>query len=277
MRAQWDACAAGWDAHTDPIRTWLRRPTDAMLAMAGVAAGAAVLDVAAGAGDQTLSLAQAVGPTGRVLATDLSPTILSFARERADAAGWSNVETCVADGEALNVSPASFDAAVCRLGLMFFPQPLLGLQQIHRALRPGGRLCTMVFSAPEKNPCLAILISTALEHAGLPRRDPFTPGGLTSLGRPGHMDELFREAGYSEVGTTAIDAPFQAASVDDYLSFVRSAGGPVVQIVSRLDAAAADAAWAEMKARLRAFDTPTGWEGPNELLLTAGRRPQERA
>ena len=67
MRAQWDACAAGWDAHTADIRAWLRMPTDAMIAMAGVAHGACVLDVAAGAGDQTLALAQQVGPTGRVL------------------------------------------------------------------------------------------------------------------------------------------------------------------------------------------------------------------
>lgn len=274
MRTQWDACAPGWDAHTADIRAWLREPTDAMFAMAGVAPGACVLDVAAGAGDQTLDLAQRVGPTGRVLATDLSPAILSFARARAADAGLTNVETRVADGEALDVEPASFDAAICRLGLMFFPEPLKGLREIHRALRPGGGLCTMVFSGPDKNPCLTILMSTALEHVGLPARDPFAPGGLMSLGQSGRMDRLFGEAGFRDVGTTAVDARFRAASVDDYLSFVRSAGGPVVQILARLEAGAAEAAWAEMRERLSAFSTPTGWEGPNELLLTAGRRPK---
>jgi SAM-dependent methyltransferase len=272
LRAQWDACAAGWNAHTDHIRAWLRLPTDAMFTMAGVAPGACVLDVAAGAGDQTLALAHRVGPNGRVLATDLSPAILSFARARAAAAGLANVETRLTDGEALGVDAAAFDAAICRLGLMFFAAPLNGLREIHRALRPGGGLCTMVFSGPEKNPCLAILMSTALKHAGLPPRDPFTPGGLMSLGQPGRIDTLFVEAGFGDVGTSAVNASFCASSVDDYLSFVRSAGGPIVQILARLAPAAAEAAWAEMRERLSAFNTAAGWEGPNELLLTAGRR-----
>lgn len=277
MRLQWDACAAGWDAHTPDIHAWLRVPTDAMFAMAGVAPGACVLDVAAGAGDQTLALAQRVGAAGHVLATDLSPAILSFARARAQAAGLANVDTHVADGEDLGVEAASFDAAICRLGLMLFPRPLEGLREIHRALRPGGGLCTMVFSRPEKNPCLTILMSTALRHAGLAPLDPFAPGGLMSLGRPGHMDELFNAAGFQDVGTTSIEATFHTASVDEYLSFVRHAGGPILQILSRLDTAAAQAAWSDIRERLSVFNTPTGWAGPNELLLTAGRRPKETA
>jgi SAM-dependent methyltransferase len=275
MRTQWDACASGWDAHTADIHAWLRVPTEAMFAMAGVGPGARVLDVAAGAGDQTVSLAQRVGPTGRVLATDLSPAILAFARARAEGAGLANVDTLAIDGEALDLAPASFDAAICRLGLMFFPQPLAGLREIHRALRPGGGLCTMVFSRPEKNPCLTTLMSTALKHAGLPARDPFVPGGLMSLGKPGHMEAIFCEAGFHDVATTAVDATFHMVSVDDYLSFVRSAGGPILQILGRLDPVAAEDAWAEIRERLSAFNTENGWEGPNELLLTAGRRARE--
>lgn len=120
MRAQWDRCATGWDHHTAAIHSWLRQPTDAMLDMAGIAPGCAVLDVAAGAGDQTLDIARRVGPTGRVLATDLSPVILALALHNAQQAGLRNVQTLVADGEDLAVEPTSFDAVVCRLGLMFF-------------------------------------------------------------------------------------------------------------------------------------------------------------
>lgn len=275
MRAQWDTAAAGWNAHTADIRAWLRKPTDAMCRMAGVTAGSRVLDVAAGAGDQTLAVAEQVGPQGHVLATDLSPAIVALARDNARRAGFNNVETRVADGEDLGVAEASFDAAVCRLGLMFFPDPLRGLREIHRALRPGGGVCTMVFSRPEKNPCLTILMSTALKHAGLPARDPFLAGGLLSLGQPGRIDALFRSAGFHDVATTAFDALFQLPSVDDYLAFVRSSASPILQILSRLDAASAEAAWDEMRDRLKAFTTQGGWEGPNELLLTAGRRSKE--
>ena len=273
MRAQWDTAAAGWNAHTPDIRAWLRTPTETMCRMAGVAAGSRVLDVAAGAGDQTLHIAGRVGPQGHVLATDLSPAIVALARDNARRAGFGQVEVRVADGEDLRVAEAGFDAAVCRLGLMFFPDPQRGLREMFRALRPGGGLCTMVFSGPERNPCLAILMSTALKHAGLPPRDPFGAGGLLSLGRPGHIDALFRSAGFDDVATTAFDAVFRLPKVDDYLAFVRSSASPILQILGRLDAAAAELAWAEMRERLLAFTTPRGWEGPNELLLTAGRRP----
>ena len=272
MRAQWDTAAPGWDAHASDIRAWLRAPTEAMLGMAGVVPGSRVLDVAAGAGDQTLVVAERVGSSGSVLATDLSPTIVALCRNNAERAGLANVDTRVADGEDLGVDEASFDAAICRLGLMFFPNPLQGLREIHRGLRPGGGLCTMVFSGPERNPCLTILMSTALRHAGIPPRDPFAPGGLLSLGRPGRIDQLFREAGFRDVATTAVDAVFRMPSVDHYLAFVRSSASPILQILGRLDAAAAEAAWDDMRVRLRAFDTPAGWAGPNELLLTAGRR-----
>jgi len=269
---QWQIAAQGWNEHAPSIRQWLRAATDAMLGMAGVARGARVLDVAAGAGDQTLDIAERVGPQGYVLATDLSPAILEFARENAVRAGHRNVRTQVADGERLELDEASFDAAVCRLGLMFFPDPLQGLRQIHRALKPGGGICTMVFSTPQTNPCVAALMATALEHAGLPIQDPYRPGGLLSLGKPGLIDELFRAAGFRDVATTKISAPFKLPSARAYLDFVRASASPIQQILGGLDPARREAAWTGMAERLGAFDSAEGWEGPNELLLTAARR-----
>jgi len=271
-REQWDKHAKGWNDHGALIGDWLRESTDAMLAMADVRPGASVLDVAAGAGDQTLDIARIVGPSGSVLATDLSPAILEYAKEKARRAGHSHVETQVADGENLKVREASFDVAICRLGLMLFPDPGQGLREMFGALKPGGRACAMVFSTPDKNPCVTILISTALKHAGLPPRDPYQPGGLLSLGKPGLMDDLFRQAGFSDVATTKIMAPFRAPSVKGYLDFVRTSASPIIQILGRLDEAARHAAWTEIESKLSAFDTSSGWEGPNELLLTTGRR-----
>jgi SAM-dependent methyltransferase len=126
-REQWDSHAKGWNDKSAQIRDWLCESTDAMLEMAEVRPGARVLDVAAGAGDQTLDIAKRVGPAGHVLATDLSPAILAFAKDNARRAGYGQVETLVVDGENLNVAEASFDAAICRLGLMFFPDPGKGL------------------------------------------------------------------------------------------------------------------------------------------------------
>lgn len=271
-RNQWEKAAQGWNDQTPRIRAWLRGATDAMLDMAGIAPGSRVLDVAAGAGDQTLDIAERVGPQGYVLATDLSPAILEFAAVNARRAGHGNVATRAVDGERLQVDEASFDAAVCRLGLMFFPDPLQGLREMYRALKPGGGVCTMVFSRPEANPCITIVMSTALEHAGLAPRDPYQRGGLLSLGKSELIDAIFRDAGFKDVATTKIDAPFKLPSTQDYLSFIRTSASPIQQILSKLDATAAESAWAAMGARLKVFETAAGWEGPNELLLTAARR-----
>ena len=126
---------------------------------------------AAGAGDQTLNIARRVGPQGHVQATDLSPVILALAQQNASRASYKQVVAQVADGEDLGVEAASFDAVVCRLGLMLFPDPARALREMHRALRAGGGVCVMVFGRPERNPCVTTVLATALEHAGVPARD----------------------------------------------------------------------------------------------------------
>ena len=272
-RAQWNRAAKGWHDSGTILRPWLHQATQAMLGMAAVTTGSHVLDVAAGAGDQTLDIAERVGPGGFVLATDLSPSILQFATERAAAAGHRNIETRVSDGQKLQIEDARFDVVVCRLGLMFFSDPLQGLREMVRVLRPGGTVCTMVFGTPQANPCVANLMSTARRHAGMPPLDPYQPGGLLSLGKPGLIDELFREAGFLEIATMKVAAPFKLPTVRDYMNFVRNSAGPVIHIMNNMDPATAEAAWADMENALGQYQRPDGWEGPNELLLTAARRP----
>ncbi len=272
MTMQWNGAASGWNASTAVIRPWLLSPTQAMLNMAGIGAGMRVLDVAAGAGDQTIDIAALVGSSGSVTATDISPAILEFAKANAAAAGFANIATAISDSETLDFADNTFDAAVCRLGLMFLPDPLKGLREIRRVLKPGGKLCALVFSSAETNPCLQILMSTALEHAGLPAVDPYRPGSLLSLGKSGHLEGLFAEAGFMDCVTTRVNAPFDLASANAYLDFIRSSAAPVMQVLGRLEAAERELAWAEMAAKLSVFDTDAGWTGPNELLLTTGAK-----
>ena len=271
-RDQWEANASGWHRQGAVVRDWLHLPTRVLFEMAGIAPGQAVLDVAAGAGDQTLDLAGLVGPKGRVVATDISPAILTHAAAAALAAGYLNVETHVADAEDLALPKASFDAAICRLGLMFLTKPQAGLAAIHHTLKPGARLAVMVFAAPDQNPYLRITMGTALRHAGLKPHDPFQPGSLTSLGRPGDLETLFAAAGFKGITSTRIDAPFRLPKPADYVAFLRDAAGPVIDIVSHLSAPAKMAAWAAIQSQLEAFQTDDGWVGPNSLILTAGTR-----
>ncbi|MGB5558754.1 MAG: class I SAM-dependent methyltransferase [Paracoccaceae bacterium] len=267
---QWDQAAAGWNAHSPLIREWLRLATDAMISCANISPGMRVLDVAAGAGDQTLDVATRVGPEGAVLATDFSPAILAYAAANASAAGLRNVDTCVASAERLPLDDASFDAAICRLGLMLMPRPAVALREIRRILKPGARLAALVFSDIGSNPCLAIMMRVAAAHAGATPGDPYRPGSLVSLGKPGLLAATLGRAGFSHVVTTRMPAPMVLPSLRHYTDFVRDSGAPVVALLAHLSPSARAQAWAEIEDQLGVFSTPNGWSGPNELLLATG-------
>ncbi|MEZ5650495.1 MAG: class I SAM-dependent methyltransferase [Burkholderiaceae bacterium] len=272
-RDQWDRCAHGWHDHDPQLQAWLRGATQSMLDAAGVVPGAAVLDVAAGSGGQTRDIATAVGPTGRVLATDLSPVLVALAADNARRAGLMNVTVRVADAEDLDVGEGVFDAAVCRLGLMLMPEPAMALRGMLGSLRPGARAAVLVFGEPARNPCVSLLMKTALEHAGLPPRDPFAPGSLLSLGANGRLAGVFESVGFEDVRHGTLAAPFELPSAGHYLEFVRTSASPIVQILAALPPAAAEAAWSDMEARLQVFASSDGWIGPNELVWVSGRRP----
>ncbi len=270
IRDQWDQAAAGWSNYSPLIRKWLQLPTQAMLRMAGIGPGHKVLDVAAGAGEQSLEIAACVGPSGEVKATDISSQILSCARKNVQQAGVRNIAFLVADAEDLPLEPATFDSAVCRLGLMFLPNPRAGLSEIRRVLKPRARFCSMVFAAPDTNPCIRILMSTAMRHARSQPRDPFAPGSLFSLSKPGLIDALFADAGFSQVATTRMAVPFAANTTQEYLDFIRASAAPIAEILSPLDESARAATWADIAEQLEVYQTVDGWFGPNEMLLTAG-------
>ena len=275
----WDAAAAGWNHHAALIHDWLHDATQAMLAEAQIGLGDRVLDIAAGAGDQTQDIARRVGTDGWVLATDVSPGILALAQKNAEAAGLRQVSTQVADAQALDLAGADFDAAVCRLGLMFCRSPLAALRGIRAALRPQGRLSVLVFGRPEHNPCLTITLATARKHAGrlngatTQTAGPFDLGSLMSLGNPGLLEALLKTAGFVDVELRYVSAPFHATSTAHYVDFLRSSASPLIEMLAPLSSAAKEAAWRDMTEQLMVFATPSDWVGPNELLQCVAVAP----
>src|SRR5262245_51359432 len=162
-----------------------------MLDRAGAVGGARVLDVAAGAGGQTLTAARRVGPRGHVLATDISPAILEYAARSASDAGLDNVATRELDGERLEVDPAAYDAVISRVGLIYFPDQQAALRGMYDALRPGGRLSSVVYSTADRNAFFAVPVGIIRRRAQLPPPLPGQPGPF-SLGTPGVAEDAFR-------------------------------------------------------------------------------------
>ena len=172
-RDQWQDAAEAWHRWDPELRSWLGPATEVMLDLAAIGEGDHVLDVAAGAGEPALSAAKRVGPTGHVLATDISSNILEFARSAAQDQQLTQVETRVMDGEQLDLTDGAFDAVLSRVGLIYFPNQQRALAEIRRVLKPGGRFAAMVYTTPEQNRFFSIPVSIIRRRAQLP---PPLPG-----------------------------------------------------------------------------------------------------
>ena len=271
-RQQWEDAAEAWHRWGPTVETWLAEATARMLDGAGVAPGASVLDVAAGSGGQTLVAARRVGGSGRVVATDISPTILTYAAKQAAEAGLTNVETVEADGERLGVlASGDFDAVICRLGLIYLPDRAGALAGIRAALRPGGRMSAVVYSTPERNGFFAVPVSIIRRRAGLPAPGPGMPGPF-SLGSPGVLEEALAAAGFTDVAVDAVEAPLVLPSAAECLRFERESFGALHQMLAGVPADERDDVWAEVEQGLRQFETADGFVGPCELLVARGLR-----
>lgn len=269
-RQQWESAAEAWHRWGPTLRSWLGPATERMLDIAGVGPGCRVLDVAAGAGDQTLQIAARITPGGSVLATDISPAILAFAAEAAKRAGLSNVTTREMDGKQLDLPPASFDVVVSRVGLIYFPDQQRALAEMRRVLVPGGRVAAMVYSVPDKNGFFSLPVSIVRRHAGLGAPLPGQPGPF-SLGGSGVIEDAFERAGFGDVKTERIAAPLRLDSAAECLRFEQESFGALHQMLSGLDPAARERAWTEVGAALRNFEQGAQrFVGPCELVVAVG-------
>jgi SAM-dependent methyltransferase len=268
-REQWEGAAEAWHRWAPTLRSWLGPATERMLDLAGVVSGARVLDVAAGAGDQTLQIASRVGPGGSVLATDISPAILRFAAAEAERAGLRHVVTQVMDGEQLELEDATFDVVVSRVGLIYFPDQQRALNEMRRVLVPGGRVAAIVYSTPAQNGFFSAPVAVVRRHAGLGSPLPGQPGPF-SLGAPGVLEQAFARAGFSDVRAERIEAPLRMASAAACLRFEQESFGALHQMLSSLDSAGREAAWQEVGRALREFERDGTFVGPSELVVAVG-------
>jgi SAM-dependent methyltransferase len=271
-RRQWDAAADAWYRWGPFLSKWLGPATDLMLDEADIGPGSRVLDVAAGAGEQTLTIARRIGPSGQVLATDISPTILDYASESARIDGLENVRTLELDGEQLtDLDAASFDAVISRVGMIYFPDQQKALRGMQHAVVPGGKVAAMVYATADKNPFFSVPVSIIRRRANLPPPLPGQPGPF-SLGAEGVLERTFSDAGLRDVKIHNIAAPVEMGCARDCLRFEKESFGALHQMLSGLSEGEQDEAWVEIEEALGKFEGVDGFSGPCELVVAVGTR-----
>jgi SAM-dependent methyltransferase len=245
--------------------------TEMMLDLAGVQAGSRVLDVAAGTGESTLMAAARVGSKGHVVAADASASMLNVAAEAARNAGLTNVETRVMNAENLELDTDSFDAVVCRIALMLFPNPAKALAEMRRVVKPGGKVTVMVYAALEKNPFWEIFHKTVRRLGNIPPPAPGEPW-MFALGEPGALEEVYRRADFLNMSVRAVPirrrSPSAAAAVEN----MRKSASDTREVMNRLNEADRERAWAEIAEQFKRFEEPNGFEIPGEVLIGVGTK-----
>jgi len=269
---QWNTAAEAWHRWGPVLSRWLGPATETMLDMCEITHGSRVLDVAAGAGEQTLAVARRIGDSGQVLATDISPEILQFAASSAKLAGLNNVQTQVIDGENLaELEATPFDAVISRVGLIYFPDQQKALAGMKQQLRPDGKVAAMVYATAESNPFFSIPVSIIRRRANLPAPLLGQPGPF-SLGAEGKLAEVFAQAGFRNIKVESINAPLRMSSTAECLQFEQESFGALHQMLSGLSGAEQDEAWCEIEEALSQFEKDGQFEGPCEMLVAVGSK-----
>jgi len=246
--------------------------TEMMLDLAGVQAGSRVLDVAAGTGESTLMAARRVGPVGYVLAADVSASMLNVAAEAARKEDLTNVETRVMNAETLALDAESFNAVICRIALMLFPNPAKALTEMRRVVKPEGKVAVIVYSTLEKNPYHGIFYKIVRRLGSIPPPAPGEPW-MYALGNPGALEDVFRQVGFLNVSVRSAPIPrrFQSAA-GAVANMKKATAGDLGELMKQLKESDREQAWAEIEEEFRRFEGPNGFEAPGEVLIGVGTK-----
>jgi ubiquinone/menaquinone biosynthesis C-methylase UbiE len=238
----WNAAAENW-ADTRALSASAEQAVSSrLIALAHVAPGQRVLDIATGAGDPALAVAQVVGPTGSVVGIDQAPQMLASARERATAAGLTNTTFIEGNAQTLDLPAQSFDAVVSRWGLMFFIPLVPALESFRRVLRPDGYLAAAVWGPAQQVPIISASIGAVFNQLGIPLPPPDAPGPF-NLADSARLAQSLADAGFHNVQTEPLTMSVTFPSAEVFARFQRASNQMITQVIAQQPAEQQQALW----------------------------------
>jgi ubiquinone/menaquinone biosynthesis C-methylase UbiE len=232
QRHNWDSVAHGWEKWWRTIEIGAEKVSRRLIELAIIKIGSKVLDISTGIGEPAITAAREVGNTGQVLATDISSEMLSIAKKRAINAGLQHVIVFKqGDTETIDLPNSSFDAALCRFGLMFLPDLKTALLNIYGSLINGGRFAAAVWASPEKDSLFASTMNTVMKETRTTPPPVGAPGPF-SLSDESLLRNHFVNTGFRDVAIERMNVTFNFGSSEAYASFVHETAGPLQEMLS---------------------------------------------
>lgn len=191
--SEWRESAPYWAKHAETVRSLFAPITAALIEGGGISTGQSILDVAGGAGEPSITIAESVGVSGSVICTDAVAEMVGTARSEARRLGASNIGFAQCVGESLPFASNKFDSVVCRLGVMLFPDPASSISEMLRVVKPGRQVACAVWSRRDSNPFFHVVMDVVSRYIESPPEDPDAPGAFR-FAEPGKLARLVSQA-----------------------------------------------------------------------------------
>lgn len=272
---EWRESAFYWQKHLATIRTMFQPVTQALIDDAGIVAGQAVLDVAGGSGEPSLTIAEIVGPTGSVTFTDAVAEMVAAAQSEAQRRGVTNVSFRQCSADSLPFEDQSFDAVISRLGVMFFPDPLAGLREMLRVTKPKGAISLAVWGKSELNPFSYLITDVLARHFGAAApADPKAPGAFR-FAEPGSLAGILADAGCVDVKERVLKFHLTAPiSPEQFWELRSETSGTLREKLATLSPLTADSLAQEATEAVRDFFPNNQMNIPAQMIIVMARKPQ---
>jgi ubiquinone/menaquinone biosynthesis C-methylase UbiE len=276
QREGWNSVAEGWKEWWQTIEKGAQKISQRLIELAEIKSGQRILDVATGIGEPSMSAAKVVGTSGYVLATDISRQMLAIAKERAAFLNLQDIiEFKEGDAENLDLANSSFDAALCRWGLMLLPNLDAVIGKIYSSLASGGRFAAAVWADAPKVPIIGLatrIIGSQVQMSALP--PPGTPNPF-SLADTNKLENSLARAGFRNIHIDKVIVTFEFASGDDYCRYCQAVSASARIALSKETEERKEEIWRKVaEEAARNYGTANGViKMDNESICMVGTRP----
>jgi ubiquinone/menaquinone biosynthesis C-methylase UbiE len=271
---EWRENAKYWIKHSGTIRTMFAPVTSVLIEKAGIREGQSVLDIAGGAGEPSLTIAQTVGPTGSVMCTDAVAEMVEAAESEAHRQGLKNIQFQQCAADSLPFADNSFDAVVSRLGAMFFPDPLAAVREMLRVTKPDGVLAFVVWHQSQLNPFCYLVSNIMDQHVVSPAADPDAPNAFR-FAEQGTLANVLVQAGAVNVEESEIDFDIEAPISAHEFWAMRSQTSDTLRVkLSQLSIEEQAQVGSEVEQAVAEFFPQNQMKFPARMILVKGHKPR---